>query len=118
MRVVAQRKLALQIKTMPHNPKAKKRGVMTRKLAAQRMDLIRRENVKRHNEFAARTALKAQQVAAQRVATMQQELDRLYAASVHGTGLDALRMNRMGELRQIIGQYKNVNSGTRPQAPL
>ena len=103
---------------MAPNPKAKKRGVMTRKLAAQRMDLIRRENVQRHNQVAARTALKAQQVAAQRVATMQQELDRLHAASVHGTGLDALRMNRMGELRQIIGQYKNVNSGTRPQAPL
>ena len=46
---------------------AKKRGIVTRKRAAQRMDLIRRENVKRHNEFAARSALKAQQVAAQRV---------------------------------------------------
>ena len=97
---------------------AKKRGIMTRKRAAQRMDLIRRENVQRHNMVTARNALKAQQVAAQRVATMQQELDRLHAASVHGTGLDPLRMNRMGELRQIIGQYKNVNAGTRPQAPL
>ena len=97
---------------------AKKRGIMTRKRAAERMDLIRRENVQRHNMVAARSALKAQQVAAQRVATMQQELDRLHAASVHGTGLDALRINRMGQLRELIGSYRNVNSGTRPPPAL
>ena len=97
---------------------AKKRGIVTRKRAAQRMDLIRRENVKRHNEFAARNALKAQQVAAQRVATMQQELDRLHEASIRGSGLDAVRMNRMGQLRELIGSYRNVNSGTRPPPAL
>ena len=97
---------------------AKKRGIVTRKRAAQRMDLIRRENVKRHNEFAARNALKAQQVAAQRVATMQQELDRLHEASIRGSGLDAVRINRMSTLREVIGSYRNVNSRPGPQAPL
>ena len=85
---------------------AKKRGIVTRKQAAARMDLIRRENVKRHNEFAAKTALKASQVQAQRVATMQMELDRLHAAQVHGSGLDAVRINRMNALKQVIGNYK------------
>ena len=103
---------------MAHKPDAKKRGIVTRRRAAQRMDLIRRENVKRHNEFAARSALKAQQVAAQRVATMQQELDRLHEAAIRGSGLDAVRMNRMNALKEVIGSYRNVNSGTRPPPAL
>ena len=85
---------------------AKQRGIVTRKQAAARMDLIRRENVKRHNDFAARTTLKASQVQAQRVATMQMELDRLHAASIHGSGLDVVRINRMNALKQVIGNYK------------
>ena len=84
----------------------KKRGIVTRKRAAARMDLIRRENVKRHNEFAARSALKASQVQAQRVATMQMELDRLHEAAIRGSGLDDVRINRMNTLRSIIGNYK------------
>ena len=94
------------------------RGVMTRKRAAQRMDLIRRQNVKRHNEFAARSALKAAQVAAQRVATMQMELDRLHEASIRGSGLDATRLSRMNALKQVIGSYKQSHVGPSPQAPL
>ena len=93
----------------------KKRGIMTRKRAAERMDLIRRENVARHNMVAARSALRAQQIAAQRAATMQQELDRLHEASIRGSGLDAVRINRMNALREVIGSYKNVSAGTRPQ---
>ena len=84
----------------------KQLGIMTRKRAAVRMDLIRRENVKRHNEFAARTKLRNEQVQAQRVATMQMELDRLHAAAIHGSGLDAVRINRMNALKGIIGNYK------------
>ena len=84
----------------------KQRGIMTRRLAAQRMDLIRRQNVKRHNEYAARTKLKNDQVQAQRVATMQMELDRLHESSIRGSGLDAVRINRMNALKQIIGNYK------------
>ncbi len=77
-----------------------------RKHIAEKRDLIRRQNVKRHNEFAARIALKQSQINAQKVATWQSELDRLHAASVHGSGLDAIRMNRMTSLRDIIGKYK------------
>ena len=62
----------------------KKRGIVTSKQAAARMDLIRRENVKRHNEFAARTQLKNSQVTVQRVAKMQMELDRLHEAAIRG----------------------------------
>ena len=83
---------------------AKLRGIETRKHAAQRMMLIRRENVKRHNEFAARTKLKMDQVHAQRVQTMQMELDRLHGAAVRGNGLDQVRINRMGILKGIIGR--------------
>ena len=83
---------------------AKVRGIETRQRAAQRMMLIRRENVKRHNEFAARTKLKMDQVHAQRVATMQMELDRLHASAVRGSGLDNVRINRMNTLKGIIGR--------------
>ena len=81
-------------------------GIALRKNIATKRDLIRRANVKRHNEFAARIKLKSDQVTAQRVATMQMELDRLHAASIHGSGLDAIRMNRMNSLKEIIGKYK------------
>ena len=84
----------------------KQRGIVTRKQAAARMDLIRRENVKRHNDFAARTKLKNDQVMAQRVQTMQMELDRLHASQIHGSGLDAVRINRMNALKQVLGSYK------------
>ena len=84
----------------------KQRGIVTRKRAADRMDLIRRENVKRHNDFAARTKLKNDQVMAQRVQTMQMELDRLHASQIHGSGLDAVRINRMNALKQVLGSYK------------
>ena len=87
-------------------PETKTRGIVTRQYAAQRMDLIRRENVKRHNEFAARRALKDSQIQAQRVRTMRMELDRLHASAIHGNGLDDVRLNRMNALKQVIGSYK------------
>ena len=82
----------------------KVRGIETRQRAAQKMMLIRRENVKRHNEFAARTKLKMDQVHAQKVQTMQMELDRLHGAAVRGNGLDRVRINRMNVLKDIIGK--------------
>ena len=81
-----------------------KQKIMTRKRAADRMAFIRRENVKRHNEFAARTDLKMRQVQAQRVATMQMELDRLHAAAIHGNGLDKIRMDRMNALKTAMNK--------------
>ena len=83
---------------------AKLRGIETRQRAAQKMMLIRRENVKRHNEFAARTKLRMDQVHAQRVATMQMELDRMHGAAVRGNGLDNVRINRMNVLKNLIGK--------------
>ncbi len=77
-----------------------------RKTIAEKRDLIRRQNVKRHNESAARTKLKNKQINAQKVATWQSELDRLHGASVHGSGLDAIRFSRMRKLREIISKYK------------
>ena len=83
-----------------------KQRIEMRKHLAERRDLIRRQNVKRHNEFAARMKLKNDQINAQKVATWQSELDRLHAASVHGSGLDTIRFNRMTILRDTIAKYK------------
>ena len=82
----------------------KTRGIVTRKKAAEQLTKIRRENVKRHNESAARTKLREDQVRAQRVAAMQLELDRLHASTIHGTGLDNVRINRMNVLKKVIGK--------------
>ena len=78
--------------------------IAQRKHIAVKHDLIRRQNVKRHAENAARTKLKDDQNRAQRVATWQQELDRLHAASIHGSGLDAIRANRMAALKEMIAK--------------
>ena len=82
----------------------KTRGIVTRKKAAEQLTKIRRENVKRHNESAARTKLREDQVRAQRVASMQLELDRMHAAAIRGTGLDNVRINRMNVLKELIGK--------------
>ena len=82
------------------------KGIVTRKRAAEKMQLIRRENVQRHNIYASRVKLKNDQLQAQRVTTMQMELDRLHGAAVRGNGLDAVRINRMNTLKSVIASYK------------
>ena len=82
----------------------KKRGIQVRKNLAEKLALLRRGNVKRHNDYAARTKLKDEQVRAQQVATMQMELDRLHEASIHGNGLDAIRINRMNALKGVLNK--------------
>ena len=82
------------------------KGIVTRKRAAEKMQLIRRENVQRHNIYASRIKLKNDQLQAQRVSTMQMELDRLHGAAVRGNGLDAVRINRMNTLKSVIASYK------------
>ena len=84
--------------------KRKERGIVTRKRAAELMQHIRRENVTRHNEYASRSKLRESQVRAQRVATMQMELDRLHEAAIRGNGLDKIRINRMNVLKEVIGK--------------
>ena len=82
----------------------KKRGIQVRKNLAEKLVLLRRGNVKRHNDYAARTNLREQQVRAQQVATMQMELDRLHEASIHGNGLDQIRINRMNTLKGVLNK--------------
>jgi len=81
-----------------------KRGIVTRKRAAELMLKLRRENVKRHTDSAARTKLREDQIRSQRVANMQLELDRLHAAAIRGSGLDKVRIDRMNILKQVIGK--------------
>ena len=81
-----------------------KRGIVTRKRAAELMMNLRRENVKRHTDSAARTKLREDQIRSQRVANMQLELDRLHAAAIRGSGLDKVRIDRMNILKQVIGK--------------
>ena len=81
-----------------------KRGVLTRKRAADRMDLIRRGNVKRHADNAARQKHAADRQQHQRNATMQRELDMLHGNSLTGSGLDRVRIDRMNALRAIINK--------------
>ncbi len=80
--------------------------IAVRKNDAVMNDLIRRANVKRHNDYAARIKLKDDQYRAMDIATKQQELDRLHAANVHGGGLDAIRFNRMNALKDLVAKYK------------
>ncbi len=82
-----------------------------RKRLAVRNELIRRQNVKKHAENIARTKLKDDKNRAQHVATWQQELDRLHAASIHGSGLDAIRANRMTALKEMIIKRKHEGTG-------
>ena len=80
--------------------------IAVRKNDAVMNELIRRSNVKRHNDYAARIKLKDDQFRAMDIATKQQELDRLHAANVHGGGLDAIRFNRMNALKELVAKYK------------
>ena len=80
------------------------RGIVTRKKAAELMLKLRRENVKRHTDSAARSKLREDQIRSQRVANMQLELDRLHAAAIRGIGLDRVRIDRMNILKQVIGK--------------
>jgi hypothetical protein len=83
-----------------------KAKIVTERQAAERLKLIRRENVKRHNEHAARTQLKSQQKQRTNVTNMQMQLDSLHEASVRGSGLDSIRINQMGVLKKILSTYK------------
>ena len=80
------------------------RGIVTRKKAAELMLKLRRENVKRHTDSAARSKLREDQIRSQRVANMQLQLDFLHAAAIRGSGLDRVRIDRMNILKQVIGK--------------
>ena len=83
-----------------------KNRVAIRKNIADRMELLRRDNVKRHNMVTERTKLKTDRYNAQKVRQSQIEFDQLLGSASRGTGLDKSRAERMHHLAKLIGQYK------------
>ena len=75
---------------------------MTTKAAAERMAVIRRQNVQRHHKATAVTKLREdiQRHTANR--NMQMELGRLHEASLRHSGLDVPGLNRLHELKQRV----------------
>ena len=75
---------------------------MTSKAAAERLTVIRRQNVQRHHKAAATTKLREdiQRHTANR--NMQMELGRLHEASLRHSGLDVPGLNRMNDLKQRV----------------
>ena len=75
---------------------------ITNKAAAERLAVIRRQNVQRHHKAAAVTKLRdeIQRHTANR--NMQMELVRLHEASLRHSGLDVPGLNRMHELKSKI----------------
>ena len=82
----------------------KKKGTNVRKNHAEKNIQLRRGNVKRHAQYAARTKLREEHVHSQQVATMQMKLDRLDEASIHGNGLNQIHINRVNALKGAINK--------------
>ena len=80
--------------------------IATRKVIADRLELLRRDNVKRHNMITERNDLKDKRRNAQAVRQSQIEYDQLMGSVSRGTGLDKSRAERMQHLSKLIGQYK------------
>ena len=80
--------------------------VATRKQIADRLELLRRDNVTRHNRVVAKKNLKDQQYNAQKVRQAQIEHDQLMGSASRGSVLDKARGERMQHLSKLIGQYK------------
>ena len=78
------------------------RKPITSKAAAERLAVIRRQNVQRHVKAAAVSKLRdeIQRHTANR--NMQMELGRLHEASLRHSGLDVPGLNRMHELKSKI----------------
>ena len=84
------------------------RKPITSKAAAERLAVIRRQNVQRHHKATAVTKLREeiQRHTANRNYNM--ELGRLHEASLRHSGLDVPGLNRMHELKQkvILNEYR------------
>ena len=80
--------------------------VATRKQIADRLELLRRDNVTRHNRVVVKKNLKDQQYNAQKVRQAQIEHDQLMGSASRGSVLDKARGERMQHLSKLIGQYK------------
>ena len=75
---------------------------MTTKAAAERLAVIRRQNVQRHHKAAATTKLREELQRHTHNRNMQMELGRLHEASLRHSGLDVPGLNRMNELTQKV----------------
>ena len=80
--------------------------VEVRKKITDRHELLRRDNVKKHNMVVAKRTLRDQQYDAQKVRQAQIEHDQLMGSASRGTGLEKIRGERMQHLSKFIGQYK------------
>ena len=78
----------------------RKRGIVTSKAAAERLAVIRRQNVQRHVKAAAVSKLREEIQRHTAVRNMQMELGRLHEASLRHSGLDVPGLNRMNDLKQ------------------
>ena len=76
--------------------------IVTKKAAAERLEAIRRENVKRHQTAAAKTKLREDIRRATANRNAQMEVYRLQEASLRHSGLDAAAFNRMSELNKVV----------------
>ena len=77
-------------------------AIVTKKAAAERLEAIRRENVKRHQTAAAKTKLREDIRRATANRNTQMEVYRLQEASLRHSGLDAAAFNRMTELKKLV----------------
>ena len=75
---------------------------ITTKAAAERLAVIRRQNVQRHHKAAATTKLREEIQRHTHNRNMQMELGRLHEASLRHSGLDVPGLNRMNELKQKV----------------
>ena len=74
-----------------------------RKQLADKLEVLRRDNVKRHNQTTARDELRAARVAKQNQRQAQIEHDRLLGAMTSGLPVDKLRAERLEKLAKLIG---------------
>ena len=82
------------------------RRAATRKQIADRMEILRRDNVKMHQMVTARDELKTARVAKQRQREAQMEHDRLLGSVSDGRPLDQLRAQRLAKLAELIGSKR------------
>ena len=82
------------------------RRAATRKHIADRMEILRRDNVKMHQMVTARDELKTARVAKQRQREAQMEHDRLLGSVAGGRPLDQLRAQRLAKLAELIGSKR------------
>ena len=82
------------------------KSIATRKELADKLELLRRDNVKRHNMVKARDDLRAGRLAKQQQRNAQIEHDRLLGAMTSGLPVDKLRAERLEKLAKLISNNK------------